>query len=173
MVTRANPDIDETRLVSDYDDSNSPRAGGSSPWVWDDSQSELIRRVLSSSTFEHCSRLKPFLEYVCDCALRNEPSAATEQMIGIHVFGRRPGYNTSQDNIVRSQARLLRLKLEHHFSNEGRLEEWIITIPKGQYLPVLKSRSEGSAMQERGADIDTVRSGGEGGDAAPVSKGAE
>ena len=48
----------------------------------------------------------------------------------------------NEDNIVRSQARLLRLKLEHHFANEGKDEAILITIPKGRYLPAFETRFE-------------------------------
>jgi hypothetical protein len=107
-----------------------------------DTRLTLVRRVLASTTFEHSPKLRAFLEYVCRCAIENQPAAATEQQIGIHVFGRPPGYNANEDNIVRSQARLLRLKLEHHFSNEGRHEPVVITIPKGRYLPAFEPRFE-------------------------------
>ena len=109
-----------------------------------DSRDELARRVLSSSTFEKSPRLKAFLEYVCRCALDNHPEECAEQQIGIYVFGRTPGYNTTEDNIVRSHARLLRLKLEHHFNHEGKDESVVITIPKGRYLPAFERRFEQS-----------------------------
>ena len=103
---------------------------------------ELVRRVASSSTFEKSPRLRAFFLHVCRCALDNKPEAATEQQIGICVYERPPGYNPNEDNIVRSQARLLRMKLEHHFANEGKDEAVVITIPKGRYLPVFETRSE-------------------------------
>src|SRR5579863_9274304 len=103
---------------------------------------ELVRRVASSSTFERSPRLRAFFLHVCRCALDNKPEAATEQQVGICVYDRPPGYNPNEDNIVRSQARLLRMKLEHHFSNEGKEETLVITIPKGRYLPVFETRSD-------------------------------
>jgi hypothetical protein len=103
---------------------------------------EVVRRVASSSTFERSPRLRAFFIHVCRCALDNKPEAATEQQVGICVYDRPPGYNPNEDNIVRSQARLLRLKLEHHFANEGKNEPIIITIPKGRYLPVFETRPE-------------------------------
>src|SRR5450759_1006022 len=102
----------------------------------------LVRRVASSSTFERSPRLKAFFLHVCRCALDNKPEAATEHQVGICVYDRPPGYNPNEDNIVRSQARLLRMKLEHHFANEGKDEAIAITIPKGRYLPVFETRSE-------------------------------
>src|SRR5271157_5853626 len=106
-----------------------------------DPRRDLIRRVSSSATFEKPTRLNAFFLYVCECALDQQPEAASEQQIGIHVFGRPPGYNPNEDNIVRSHARLLRLKLEHHFSNEGKDEPVIVEIPKGQYLAVFAARA--------------------------------
>ena len=103
---------------------------------------ELVQRVASSSTFEKSLRLRAFFHYVCRCALDNQREAATEQQIGIHVYDRPPGYNPNEDNIVRSQARLLRMKLEHYFANEGKDESVVITIPKGRYLPVFEPRPE-------------------------------
>jgi hypothetical protein len=103
---------------------------------------ELVHRVASSSTFERSPRLRAFFLHVCRCALDNKPEGATEQQVGICVYDRPPGYNPNEDNIVRSQARLLRLKLEHHFANEGRDEAVVITIPKGRYLPAFETRSE-------------------------------
>ena len=100
-----------------------------------DPRAELVCRVGSSVTFERSSKLREFLFYVLRCAMEDQPAAATEQQVGIHVFGRVPGYNPGDDNIVRSQARLLRFKLEHHFANEGRGEPVVIIIPKGRYLP--------------------------------------
>jgi hypothetical protein len=103
---------------------------------------ELVRRVALSSAFEKAPRLRAFFLHVCRCALDNKPEAATEQQIGIHVYDRPAGYNPNEDNIVRSQARLLRMKLDHHFATEGKDEGIVITIPKGRYLPVFTPRSD-------------------------------
>lgn len=101
---------------------------------------DLVHRVATSATFEKSPRLRAFFLHVCRCALEEKPEEATEQQIGIFVYGRPPGYNPNDDNIVRSQARVLRMKLEHHFANEGKDEPVVITIPKGQYLPVFEPR---------------------------------
>jgi len=105
-----------------------------------EAREELVHRVASSVTFEKSPRLRAFFLHVCRCALENKSEEASEQQIGIYVYGKQPGYNPNDDNIVRSQARMLRMKLEHHFSNEGKDESVIITIPKGQYLPIFETR---------------------------------
>jgi hypothetical protein len=105
----------------------------------EDFRHQLVKRVLESRHFSASARLRQFLLYVTDCAIRNVPEDATEQQIGIKVFHRTPGFNSSEDSIVRSQARLLRLKLAAYFAEEGSKEEFVIEIPKGHYLPIFRS----------------------------------
>ncbi len=100
----------------------------------------LARRVAASPQLAASPRLQALFLYIMDCYLSNKPEATTEQQIGIHVFGRRPGYSSGDDSIVRSQARLLRAKLSAYFANEGLAEPVTIEIPKGHYLPVLHER---------------------------------
>ena len=98
----------------------------------------LVQRVVSSRHFSTSSRLREFLLYVGQSAILGSPEDVTEQQIGIHVFHRPPGYNSNEDSIVRTHARLLRQKLGEYFTGEGAAEEVIIEIPKGHYLPVFQ-----------------------------------
>lgn len=104
------------------------------------SHEELLERIVTSQYFQSSARLKDFLLYVTDCARRGATEEATEQHIGIHVFQRQPGYNSAEDGIVRTHARLLRQKLSEYFRNEGSQEETIIEVPKGHYMPVFLPR---------------------------------
>jgi hypothetical protein len=105
-----------------------------------DPRSALIARIIASKCLRSSQRMREFLLYVADCALRNAPEEATEQQIGIYVFGRMAGYNSSEDSIVRTHARLLRVKLREYFAEEGALEPLVLEIPKGHYLPVFSPR---------------------------------
>ena len=100
----------------------------------------LVLRVASSRNFKSSPRLRDLLLYVAECAIRDAPEDATEQQIGMKVFGRPAGYNSSEDSIVRSHARLLRQKLAVYFESEGADEELRIDVPKGHYLLVFTSR---------------------------------
>lgn len=102
---------------------------------------DLVQRIARSSGFRNSARLKDFLFYVTACAIRQTPEEATEQQIGIFVFGRRPGFNSADDSIVRTQARLLRQKLAYYFESEANVDLWV-GIPKGHYLPVFTSGPE-------------------------------
>ena len=105
----------------------------------------LVDRIAASQVFQKSARLREFLVYVARCSFENRPEGATEHQIGVQVFGRPEDYHAGDDTIVRSQARLLRQKLEAYFSAEGRAEPLILTIPKGGYLPVISPREAASA----------------------------
>jgi len=102
----------------------------------------LANRIAASQHLKSSPRLCEFLFYVAKCAIREAPEDATEQQIGIRVFGRPPGYNSSEDSIVRTHARLLRQRLAAYFSEEGAAEPIIMEVPKGHYLPVFHMRAE-------------------------------
>ncbi len=95
----------------------------------------LTCRVTESVTFQKSLRLREFLLYVCQKTIENRTDEIREQMVGHRVFGRRPDYNPSEDNIVRVEARQLRKRLDSYFLTEGAGESIVITIPKGSYVP--------------------------------------
>jgi hypothetical protein len=101
----------------------------------DDQRWQLAQRIAASSSFARSTLLSNFLLYVCDRALSGKTDEINEHQIGVHVFGRRPGYNPSEDNIVRSYARHLRQRLDHYFETDGKQEELKLSIPRGKYLP--------------------------------------
>lgn len=103
---------------------------------------QLALRISQSSQFLRSARLRDFLLYICRTALTDHRDEISEQQIGVRVFGRQADYNASEDNIVRSQARLLRMKLESYFSSEGKDEPLVLVIPKGAYVPEFLAREE-------------------------------
>lgn len=105
-----------------------------------DERMELLQRVLTSRTFAKSVRLTRFLEFICLRTLEGNAREINEQQIGIHVFSRSPSYSAADDSIVRTQARLLRLRLEEYFEHECPSSLMVISIPKGGYVPVFERR---------------------------------
>lgn len=103
---------------------------------------ELLQRVASAPRFQKSKRLRELLLYLGERSLTDPAYILREQEIGVDVFGRRADYDTSHDTLVRVQVSQLRKKLLEHFSEEGRDEPLIIEIPKGNYAPVFRPRSE-------------------------------
>lgn len=106
----------------------------------EDERWKTALRVAASREFSKSTRLHDFLLYVCEKALTNRSNEICEQIIGSEVFGRRPDYNPSEDNIVRVEARELRKRLDRYFTAEGWAEPFRILIPKGSYVPFFEPR---------------------------------
>ena len=125
----------------------------SNDWRWD-----LAKRISDAPQFRKSPRLREFLLFVCERTLQDRQAELREQQIGCAVFGRRPEYNTSEDNIVRVEARKLRMRLEEYFASEGRDEPILIDIPKGSYVPVFTPRTvvseETAASTQKSAIAD-------------------
>ena len=99
---------------------------------------KLVERIVRSDYFKRSKRLRNFLAYVSECGLSGRTNEINEQLIGIRVFNRPSTYNTAEDNIVRTHARLLRQKLEVFYAAEGANEPIRLHIPKGSYVPVFE-----------------------------------
>lgn len=97
-------------------------------------------RLLGSRVMVRAPRVAAMLEYVLRCVHEGRAQDISEQSIGVHVFGRTPGYNSSEDNIVRVTARHLRARLEEYYREEGADEAIRIEIPKGSYVPVFSEQ---------------------------------
>jgi hypothetical protein len=102
-------------------------------------QRELVERVLASSAFVKSKRLSSLLLYLCDLALSGRGSELNEQRVGEEVFGRRRGYDSMIDGIVRTQASRLRQRLDLYFSEEGANEPIRITVPRGELRSGLRA----------------------------------
>ncbi|MGA8367348.1 MAG: hypothetical protein ACLQMT_03025 [Candidatus Acidiferrales bacterium] len=105
----------------------------------------LLQRVLWSHQIEKSGRIRDFLVYVCERALREPAAEIHEQEIGARVFGRDGDYDTTADNIVRVTASQARKRLEQYFASEGASEPVILDIPKGKYTPVFHERGQAEA----------------------------
>jgi len=105
----------------------------------------LAQKIVASKSFGKSLLLSKFLLYVCHRALSGRTDEISEQQIGVQVFGRKPQYNSAEDNIVRNYARQLRQRLDAYFEDEGRLEELRLSIPRGTYVPTFTRRETATA----------------------------
>lgn len=101
----------------------------------EDPRLALVGRVVASEHFVKSPKLVKFLRYICGQVVSGSGSEINEQIVGIRVFGRAPGYDSNDDNIVRAHASRLRQKLDEYFRHEGRGEQLRIFIPRGCYIP--------------------------------------
>ena len=95
-----------------------------------------LERLLASDRFRNAGRLGPFLRYLVEKTLAGAQHQLKEQVLGVEVFERQPGYDPRLDPIVRVEARRLRSRLEEYYAGEGRNSPLRIAVPKGTYVPV-------------------------------------
>jgi len=118
--------------ISTFEDKQLP----SSETCW-----ALLERVAAGSQLARSARLRELLFFVGKRTLKDGCDQLHEQEIGVEVFGRTDGYNTSVDTIVRVSASELRKRIENYFETEGLHEPVIMEIPRGNYIPVFRNRT--------------------------------
>lgn len=101
----------------------------------------LLERIAASAQLRRRERLKELLFYVGKRSLKDGCDRVNEQEIGANVFHRPAFYDTSVDNIVRTNVSDLRKRIEAYFSSEGASESLIMEIPRGSYIPVFRPRT--------------------------------
>jgi Tol biopolymer transport system component len=92
-----------------------------------------LERVLTSAEFSRAKRMARFLRFVVEETLGGRIDELKERQIGIEVFDRPAEWDPKLDNIVRSEARRLRTKLDAYYDTVGKHDRVRISMPKGGY----------------------------------------
>jgi len=100
----------------------------------------LIERVAASSQLKRATRLQELLFYISTRSLKEGSRSLHEQEIGAKVFGRPESYDTTFDNIVRTNISDLRKRIERYFNSEGSHEKLVMEVPRGSYVPIFRFR---------------------------------
>lgn len=107
-----------------------------------------LELVIASPGFAGAGRLAPFLRFVVERVLAQEP--VKEAVIGVQVFNRPADYDPRVDPIVRVEARRLRTRLAEYYAGPGAADPLVIQLPKGGYVPVfLPSETSAPAARRR------------------------
>jgi hypothetical protein len=105
----------------------------------------LLERIAASPQLRRATRLQELLYYLGKRSLKDHCETVHEQTVGVEVFGRPDGYDTSADNIVRTSVSELRKRIDAYFSAAGAGEPLIMEIPRWNYVPVFKHRPVNTA----------------------------
>jgi hypothetical protein len=111
---------------------------------------EELQRVLASVPFRRSKRLRHFLEFTVNRALRGEVDGLKEYSIGVEVFGKPETFDPRLDSIVRVEARRLRAAVERHYFTDGAESEIVILLRPGTYAPIFRKRSSLTTMERIG-----------------------
>lgn len=94
-----------------------------------------LARLCESSAFANSVRLRDLLRHTVAESLAGRTNSLKESVLGVTVFGRKPGYDSDASSIVRVEFARLRKKLEQYYESEGANESLQLVFPKGTYAP--------------------------------------
>ena len=103
---------------------------------------QALHRICQSQTFQATPRLRDLLVFLVGHHSTRDPPPLKETVIGVEFFQRDPAYDPKKDPIVRVEAYRLRGRLLNYYNEEGSRDQWLIDLPKGSYVPVLRERTE-------------------------------
>jgi TolB-like protein len=93
---------------------------------------------LRSPGFAVSGVMSRFLSYIVNETISQRSGEIKEYSIGIDVLKKPPLYRPSISGIVRVHAGRLRNALDKYYKTQGILDEVIISMPKGRYIPVFE-----------------------------------
>jgi hypothetical protein len=109
-----------------------------------------LDKILHGRSLHGSENLKAFLRFVVDRAIEGQESQLKEYVIATEVFGRGKSFDSRIDSVVRVQAGRLRTKLQEYYATEGKDDEILIDLPKGQYTPVFSYARRSDEMESNG-----------------------
>ena len=102
-------------------------------------QADSIRRalelVIRSDAFAGSKQCQDLLRLLVQHALSDELDALSEQRIGVEMFGRPAGYDTSNDAVVRVRATEVRKRLAQYYAEATDPPVVRIEVPPDSYVP--------------------------------------
>lgn len=99
---------------------------------------EALERIVQSPAFAQSERLMQFLHFVCGELLAGRAHRLSQYTIAVEALGQDASFDPGTDPLVRVEARRLRMKLLEYYDSDGRSDPIRLTMPKGQYAPVVQ-----------------------------------
>ena len=118
-----------------------------------------LEKILASLGFQRNERLSKFLRLVVEQHLQGKAVELKESLLGIEVFGRRPGFDPRRDSVVRTEAARLRARLSQYYAGEGAGDPVVIDLPKGGYAAVFRRPEAGGERTAPGLKGALLRLG--------------
>ena len=118
---------------------------------------EELDRIFCDPHFNESAILRKFLSFIVQETVQGRSNCLKEYTIAINVLEKPLSFNPQENGIVRIHAGRLRRALTEYYSDMGRNDQIVITIPKGKYVPVFASRLNPAevAIIERELDDET------------------
>jgi TolB-like protein len=96
-------------------------------------------KILLSEPFAGATRSRSFLRFIVSKLLEGQANQIKEYTIAVEVFGMHESFDSRCSPIVRVEAGRLRKKLRSYIEKHGSNDLMIIDLPKGSYVPVIRT----------------------------------
>lgn len=100
-----------------------------------------LDRIVASLYFRGSPRLASFLSFVVEATLAGQADRIKGYSIAVGALGRNDSFDPQTNPIVRVEAGRLRRALERYYTGSGRLDQIVIDLPCGSYVPMFSHRA--------------------------------
>ena len=100
-----------------------------------------LDRIVASLYFRGSPRLASFLCFVVAATLAGEADRIKGYSIAVGALGRNDTFDPQTNPIVRVEAGRLRRALERYYAGSGQLDDLVIALPCGSYVPTFARRA--------------------------------
>lgn len=114
---------------------------------------EALGKIGHSSALGQSERLMQFLHFVCSELISGRAHRLSQYTVAVEALGQDASFDPGTDPLVRVEARRLRMKLLEYYDGEGRSDPVRLTLPKGQYAPMVETVPATQDEQVSRADV--------------------
>jgi TolB-like protein len=101
-----------------------------------------LQKILCYPDFAVSGVMTRFLSYIVHETISDRSHTIKEYSIGVEVLNKPQFYKPSSSGVVRVHARRLRDTLDKYYKTQGLLDELIISLPKGRYVPLFECQKQ-------------------------------
>jgi hypothetical protein len=101
---------------------------------------EQLNRLLAHRLFANSKRYPLLLSHVVEQTLLGHAEELKERTIGVEIFGKEPSYDANAEPVVRITAKEVRSRLKQYYYEFAGLDELVIELPTGSYIPLFRER---------------------------------
>jgi hypothetical protein len=99
-----------------------------------------VDRILHSDEFRSSEVLRRLLKFLAEKSALGEADQLKEYAVAIDGLGKPHSYDPRHNSAVRIQVGRLRQKLAEYYRTEGKLDEFVVDLPRGRFKLTCESR---------------------------------
>lgn len=102
----------------------------------DDAIIRQLNKIVAFYQLRGSQALQSILRFIVQKKLEGRDAGLKEYTIAVQALGKPKTFSPQKQTIIRTYALRLRRIIDNYYCTQGKCDEIIISIPKGQYVPV-------------------------------------